>query len=516
MNEMKETTNRQIKVGAILSYVSIAVSIIAGLLYTPWIVGRLGQSQYGLYTLANSLIALFMIDFGLSAATSRYVSKYRAEGNEEKAERFLGAIYKLYIFIDSIIFIALVFVFLFIYQIYLKLTPAELEQFKVVYIIASSYALLSFPFVTLNGILNAYEKFTYLKLADLAQRILVVISTIVALICGAGLYGLVAVNAICGLLIIVYKLIVIKKTTSIHIKFNYKEKGLYKEIFSFSLWATLSSLAARMIFNITPTILGIFNGSAEIAVFGIITSIEGYFFLFTSAINGMFMPKISRIYANTDEESDIMPLMLRVGRFQYGLNGLLITGFAVLGVLFITLWLGEGYSDAYLGVLLVASPSIFYNSLQIANTAMVVRKKVKQQSFIFLSVGVFNIICCFILSKYLGLIGACASICGAFVLRAIICNIVYKRVLGLYMKEFYIKCYIRMSIPIILTIACGIGLNMVWNSVGWLVFLAKGFIVVAVYITFVFLLALSKNERSKFIQIIKNIPSKIFKRKTLK
>ena len=82
--------NKQIKWGAILSYISIAVNIVAGLLYTPWMVGIIGKSQYGLYTLANSLITLFLVDFGLSSATGRYLSKYNANGDHEGAERFLG------------------------------------------------------------------------------------------------------------------------------------------------------------------------------------------------------------------------------------------------------------------------------------------------------------------------------------------------------------------------------------------------------------------------------------------
>ena len=87
---------KQIKFGAILSYVSIAINIVAGLIYTPWMIDQIGEASYGLYTLANTLITLFLIDFGLSSATSRYVAKYRAEGNQEKVDNFLGVVYKLY------------------------------------------------------------------------------------------------------------------------------------------------------------------------------------------------------------------------------------------------------------------------------------------------------------------------------------------------------------------------------------------------------------------------------------
>ena len=43
------------------------------------------------------------MDFGMSAAVSRFVSKYRAEGNQEAVNNFLGVIYKLYIALDGVI-----------------------------------------------------------------------------------------------------------------------------------------------------------------------------------------------------------------------------------------------------------------------------------------------------------------------------------------------------------------------------------------------------------------------------
>ena len=113
----------QLRIGAIISYISVAVNLIVGLVYIPWMVRQIGQSQYGLFTLANSLITLFLLDFGLSSAAARYVSNYHAEDDEEKIGNFLGVIYKFYIIVDAIIFIVLTVLYFFIDTIYVKLTP---------------------------------------------------------------------------------------------------------------------------------------------------------------------------------------------------------------------------------------------------------------------------------------------------------------------------------------------------------------------------------------------------------
>lgn len=471
----------QIKYGAVLSYSSIALNILAGLLYTPWMIDQIGQSQYGLYTLANSLIILFIMDFGLSSATARYLSRYRAIGDEEKIDNFLGAVYKLYLAIDMVILTVLTVVFFLIDSIYVSLTPQELSQFKVVYLISAGFSLLNFPFVTLNGILTAYEKFIPLKFADIAHKAMTVMMMVLALLAGQGLYALVLVNAASGIMTTVFKLIVIRESVPVKVNWRYFDKELYKEIFGFSIWSTVAALAQRLVFNITPSILGIMSDSAAIAVFGVIATIEGYAYTISSAINGMFMPKVSRIYACDNAEKNIFPLMMSVGRFQYALNGLIIVGFAIIGRDFILCWMGPDYLQAYAGILLVIVPNLFFNSLQIANTAIVVTKHVSHYACINLLMGLTNVCLSFPLCHYFGLLGSCLSIFIAYILRAVLLNILYYKKLRIDIITFAKECYLKMAVPMIAAMGIGFVLTQPLPKERWLWLVIKGCIVTGVY-----------------------------------
>ena len=502
---------KQIGIGAVISYVAIIANIVVGLVYTPWMIRQIGQSQYGLYTLANSLITLFLIDFGLSSAAARYVSNYHAEGRENEVNNFLGVIYKFYIIVDCVIFIVLTVLFFFIDRIYINLTAEELRQFKVVYIIAASFNIVNLPFVTLNGILTAYEKFIQLKLADLMYRAAVVGLTVAVLMLNWGLYALVAANAVAGILIILYKFIIIKAATNVRVNFRYKDKELFSEIFTFSFWTTVCTFASRLIFNITPTILGIVANSTAIAVFGVITQIEGYSYTITTAINGMFMPTISKIYAQRgDINESLMPLMIKVGRFQFALNGLLIVGFAFVGKSFINLWVGADYSDAYYGILLVIIPGLFFNSLQVANTALTVMNKVKIQAVIGLICGVINVVISFVASNIYGVIGACVSICIAYSVRAILYIIIDKKVMQYNMGQFVLKCYLRMAPVIIVTLGFGVLINYFIADGGWFKLILKAFIIIVIYLISVIAFGLSKYERKN---ILNKICTNLFKLK---
>ena len=496
--------SKQIKWGALLSYFAIAFNIISGLLYTPWMVNTIGKNQYGLYTLANSLITLFLVDFGLSAATGRYLSKYNAEGNRQAAESFLGAVYKLYMLIDTVIFVILLVLFFFLDQIYVKLTPQELEQFKIVYVIAALFSVINFPFVTFNGILTAYEKFIPLKIVDLVYRCLNIGLTVIALLLGYGLYAMVAIHAAVGLLTVLLKFVIIRKTVPVRVKFRSSQKGIYKEIFSFSVWVTISALALRLIFTVTPSILGVVASAGAIAVFGIVTTIEGYTYTITTAIDGLFMPRISKIMASDSEQKQLNSLFMAVGKFQFVINGLLVTGFATVGKSFITLWMGEGYTEAYLGILLVIIPGLLFNPFQIANTSIMVANKVRKSAFINVLTGVVNVALSFPLSKLWGVTGACISIGIAYFVRDIALIILYHRELPLDIPGFLKKCLLKLSLPMLLSIFCGVAINYWIPYGGWFVFLLKAGTIVVIYLLLTMVLGYSKEERKKMLRFVKN------------
>ena len=493
---------KQFKIGALLSYVSVGLSLLTGLVYTPWMVSKLGSSQYGLYTLANSLISMFLLDFGLSSATAKYVSEYHARGEEKRVNRFLGTVYRLYLFIDGIILLMLLAVYFLIDSIYVKLTLEELEQFKVVYSIAASFSIISFPFVTLNGVLTAYERFIPLKLADVLYKLIQLVFMVIALNAGYGVYALVSIHSAVGLLVILYKLVVMHKATPVKLDIRNTEPGMYRELLGFSLWSTVATIAQRLVFNVTPSVLGIVSSSAAIAVFGVITTIESNVYLLIGAIDGMFMPRVSQIYAlERNSQSHLFQLLLRVGRYQFGISGLIVAGFAILGREFIKLWMGEAYEDAYIGILLVIIPGMFYSAMQIANTAIVVKKQVKYFAMVNLVVGLTSVTLSLLLSARYGAIGSCVAICIAYCVRALLLNILYEKKLELDMGCFARKCYMRMSLPIILTILICMPIERCLTENGWGWLIGKAAVICAVYVVLVLSLGVEQGWR-KVTQLI--------------
>lgn len=78
----RDKNENNLKISILLSYMSMFVSIIVSMLYTPFMLRHLGQQQYGLYNMAASVISyLNLFDLGLGNAVVRYATKYRIERN---------------------------------------------------------------------------------------------------------------------------------------------------------------------------------------------------------------------------------------------------------------------------------------------------------------------------------------------------------------------------------------------------------------------------------------------------
>lgn len=94
----------QLRAGAILSYLNLIIGNIIPFLYTPIMLRLLGQAEYGLYGIAQSIMGYIgLLNFGIGGTIVRYLSKYRAMGDKAREERIIGLFLKIYAVICGLI-----------------------------------------------------------------------------------------------------------------------------------------------------------------------------------------------------------------------------------------------------------------------------------------------------------------------------------------------------------------------------------------------------------------------------
>lgn len=470
----------QIKAGAALSYAAVIFNTVAGLLYTPWMVSCIGADDYGLYTLALSVINFFLLDFGLSDSVSRFLSKYYAEGREDLVSGFLGMTYKLYLAITAVIAAVLIVVFFNIDAIYTGLTAEQLPVFRVLFVVISLYSVVSFPFTPLNGVLISNERFVALNACNLVQKVATVGLIVVALLLDWGVYALVVVNALVSVVMTACKLVIVRAGTKARADFSYWKAAQARELIGFSSWVTVTQVCARLIFAVMPSIIAMTADTTEVALFGLASSLEGYVYTVASALSGMFMPKVSRSLAGADE--GLQHMMTRIGRIQLYIIGFIFVCFAALGGRFAVCWMGSGYDALWPCALLLILPSVVELPQLIGVTAITASGNVRARGLVYIGTALINVVLGMVLTRAMGALGACISICIAYFFRTFGENTIYRNRLGIRLGNFFRDTFGRWTAAGAATLAVGLFASWAVPVSGWAGFLACGIVMFATYV----------------------------------
>ena len=94
----------QIKIGALLSYVSMGLSTVISLVYTPIMIQRLGDSEFGVYqTVLPSNSYLNLLTFGLGSAYIRYYSRAKSADDKKGMAKLNGMFLITYLLLGGLV-----------------------------------------------------------------------------------------------------------------------------------------------------------------------------------------------------------------------------------------------------------------------------------------------------------------------------------------------------------------------------------------------------------------------------
>lgn len=432
-----------IKAGAVISYISVFLTIAITFFYTPWMIRQIGVSDYGLYSLVVTFIAYFVMDFGMSGTVTRFIAKYRAEGDENKIENLMGLIFKVYLAIDAVIFLVLLVVGFFLSGIFQGLTPEEIDKLRVLYAMAALFSVLSFVFKPMHGAMMAYEYFVETKLIDMIQKVGTVLLIVIALLMGMGIYALVLINGAVALGTSLFLYVMFKRKSGIKINFHYFDKLEMKALLGFSIWIFLITMAQRFRLTFMPSLLGMLSNSTEISIFSLGMSIEGMVYVLSSALNGLFLPKVTRL-SHKGASKAITDLMIRVGRIQFYVISLIIFGFLILGQDFLQLWVGDKFHNTYYVVLLLIGTNIVTLTQHVAGDLVLAENKVRYTATLTFIASGLALLGAILLAPSMGAVGSALSFFVAMSINIIQLNIFYRQKLSISVGRFFRECHFKL------------------------------------------------------------------------
>lgn len=500
----------QLKAGVVLNYVVIILNTVVGLLYTPYMLRMMGQSEYGLYSLVASVIAyLTVLDLGFGNAIVRYTAKFRAEKKTEEQYEMFGMFFLLYLVIGIIAFgIGLGLYFNVGTLFGDTMTAVELGRARIMMLLLVANLAFTFPMSIWGSIIQAYEDFVFQKSLNIFRIILNTAVMICLLHFGYKAVAMVVVQTIFNVLTLVLNFIYCRRKLNIHIYFRFKHFhwGFLKEVAIYSFWIFLNAIMDRVYWSTGQFVLGAMVGTAAVAVFAIAIQLEGMYMQFSTAISSVFLPKVTAMVATNRSRKEISDLFIRTGRMQYIVLAYILSGFIIFGRQFIELWAGAGYTDAYIISLLFFIPLTVPLIQNLGITILQARNEMKFRSVLYIIIALVSLAMQIVLTRFFGGIGCAMGVSGALVVgQILIMNVYYRRRQDLDIKTFWKEISKMSIIPIVLIFSSMLVIRHFFalDSWGKLILGIAAFSLV--YIPLFFRFSMTDDERNLFISMFHKI-----------
>ena len=447
--------------GVLLTYLNIVLSMVIGLVYTPVMLRLLGQSEYGLYSLIGSLVGyLSVLDMGLGNTLVRYTAKNRADGTPEREAELNGLFLRIYSFIGMMVLVAGVVLYLQIDALFgATLSAGEIQRARIMLVLLIFNLALTFPFSIFASILQAYEKFIFLRINNILRVLLNPLLVLPFLYWGYGSVMMVLVSTILNMACLLVNWYYCWRYLQIKFRRGKFARPFLLEVAGYSFFIFLNAIMDKIYWGTGQFVLGIVSGTVQVAIYAIAMQFMMMYMNFSTAISGVLLPKVTMMVASGVDTSELTKLMTRVGRLQCLVVGYIFVMFLLVGDMFIKLWAGENYVAAYPIVLLLMGALIIplIQNVGIAVLQAMNLNRYRMTAYTicaFIALGVS-----FPLARYWDGLGCAIATAGSLIISTgVIMNRYYARKVHLDIRSFWLNM-MDLSKGFPLLAAAGFGLR---------------------------------------------------------
>lgn len=497
----------QRKAGVILSYAGEIVKILVNLVYTPIMLRLLGQSEYGLYQLVYSVVSyLSILSLGFGSSYLRFYSRYKAQNDEDGVAKLNGMFILIFCSISVICILCGTVMVRNIRTIFgTGLTESEYATAKVLMELLIINLALTFPNSVFNCSITAHEKFLFQKLLILLQNLFSPFLTLPLLIMGYGSIGMVSVTTLLTFVLLISNIFYCFKKLHVRFAFHGLKISLFKEMWVFTFFIFLNQIIDQINWSVDKFLLGRFAGTTAVAVYGVGGQINTLYLQFSSSVSNVFVPKVNRIVAETNDNTELTTLFTKVGRIQFIVLGLILTGFVFFGMPFVNLWAGEGYGASYAVALLLIIPVTVPLIQNLGIEIQRAKNMHKARAVVYLAIAIANVFISIPLIKFFGPEGAAlGTAISLFAGNIIFMNWYYHARIG--MNMFYFWKEIAKFIPaLIAPCVVGIAIMKFVNTTGLVKLGVFAVVYAAVYGLSMYFFGMNEEEKQLVMGPIRKI-----------
>ena len=496
------------KIGVILSYVMMAFEVLSTLFLTPFIIRTLGQAEFGVYKLSASVVAyLLLLDLGVGNAITRYIAKFRASGEKEQSQKFLGVATIYYTIIAFVALIAGVVLIAVFPKAFAKgLTASEIKLGQELLFITMINAAVTLGTAAYNNVIIAYERFTVSKGVPIIQIIVRMALTVVMLKGGFGSVGIVTINLLMTVLCRGFFVIYVLFRLKLRPKFKGIDVSFVKEIILYSSMILIQMIATQLNATVDQILIGslVASSSTILAVYSVGTQVTQYFQSMGTAFTGVLMPGIVKMVESGVDSKTLTDEMIRIGRIILIVLGLIWGGFLACGQQFITLWAGADNSNAYFVAVILMTAYMFILTESIGTQILWAMNQHKEQAILKGIIVLLNILLTVVLIKWQPLIGATIGTFISLVLGdVVVMNVIFRKKLKMDLGYYY-KGLAKGILPCIaVATAVGFVARHFLKNGGWISLLLEVAIICLVYAVCILMFGMNPYEKNMVSSVLR-------------
>lgn len=487
----------ELKKGAVLSYVVIVVQLVVAMVYTPIMLRLLGQTEFGLYSLAASVVGyLGLVSFGFGGAYIRFYARFRAVEDWDGVGRLNGMFLIVFSLMGVIAAIGGAFLTANVETVLgSRFSVGELGTARFLFGLLVANLVITLPSSIFNSYIISQERFVFQKALQVAGTIISPLVVLPLLLLGYRSIGMVVATTAVNVVLTVGTIRYCRSTLKMRFNLRGFDFGLLREVAVFSGYVFIGMIVDQVNWNVDKFLIGRFRGAIPVAIYGVAALFNLYFMSFSTAISSVFVPRVNRMVASSCSDTETSELFTRVGRVQFLVLGLFLSGFVVFGRPLIELWAGKDYGDAHIMAILLMAP-VTVPLIQNLGIEIQRAKNLHQfRSWVYLAGALFNILLSIPLTQRYGGIGAAAASAVPLVIcNGIIMNWYYQARVGLDMKEFWRQIG-RLSLGIIPAVATGVVIAFTVDLHSVWVLLLLGIAYVVIYVLGAWWLGMNDYER---------------------
>ena len=323
-------------------YVRMFVMMLISFFTAGITLNALGVEDYGINNVVGGLVAMFsLLSNSLTGAASRFITFALGKGDLDYQKRVFSTAVNIHIVLAIVVVLAIETVGVWFLNNRLNIPPDRLYAANWVLqcsVISFALGLFSVPY---NSSIYAHERmsaFAWFTIYDAVVKLIVVASIYYY---GGDKLILFAIISLIPSVIKQFIFWVYCKRNFLECEYNFQlDRGLFKEMFSFSIWNFIGCTAGLLKDQGVNILINIFTSPVVNAARGIAMQLNGIISQFSGNFMGALMPQITKYYASR-ELKEMYKLMFRGTRFSY-----YIFMFIAIPVFFeietiLQIWLGQ-------------------------------------------------------------------------------------------------------------------------------------------------------------------------------